>query len=139
MPPLTRFPRHGLIPLRPAVAWPRRRDALLRSRPARAGQQGQHIADGAFPAVWFWQRQVRLDVIPVAAAVLLLDHVAGLDQVGDDAERAALGDVQAGRDVAQAHPGVMSHAQQHPRVISQEGPARRPDKLPGSGKVLLVS
>jgi len=57
---------------------------------------------------------VRLDVVAVAAAVLLLDHVAGLGQVRDDAEGAAFSDVQAGRDVAQAHPGVMGDAQQDP-------------------------
>jgi hypothetical protein len=39
--------------------------------------------------------------VAVAAAVLLLDDVAGLGQVGDDAVGAALGDAQAGRDVAQ--------------------------------------
>jgi hypothetical protein len=35
-------------------------------------------------------------VVAVAAAVCLLDHVAGLGQIGEDAEGAALGDVQAG-------------------------------------------
>src|SRR5215472_1191256 len=74
---------------------------------AGAGQEGQHLTDGAFLAGGFWQREVRLDVVAVAAAVFLLDHVAGLDQVRDDAEGAAFGDPQAGRDVAQAYPGVM--------------------------------
>jgi hypothetical protein len=67
--------------------------------------------------------KVRLDVVAVAAAVLLLDHVPGRDQVGDDAEGAAFGNVQAGRDVTQAHPGVMGDEQENPGVISQEGPA----------------
>src|SRR6185437_17062376 len=62
-----------------------------------SGQEGQDLADGAFPPVRFGQRAVCLDVVAVAAAVLLLDHVTGLDQVGDDAEGAAFGDVQAGR------------------------------------------
>jgi len=44
---------------------------------------------------------VRLDLVAVTAAVLLLDHVAGLGQLGDDAVSAALGDAQPGRDVAQ--------------------------------------
>jgi hypothetical protein len=102
------------------------------------GQQGQDFADRALMPVRFRQRQVRLDVVAIAAAVLLLDDIAGLDQVRDDAERAALGDVQAGRDVTQAHPGVVSHAQQDPGVIGQEGPARHSGKLPDSGKILLV-
>jgi hypothetical protein len=49
----------------------------------------------------FGQREVRLDLAAVAAAVLLLDHVAGSGQAGDAAVGAALGDAQAGRDVAQ--------------------------------------
>jgi hypothetical protein len=39
--------------------------------------------------------------VAVAAAVSLLDHVAGSGQAGDDAAGAALGDAQAGRDVGQ--------------------------------------
>src|SRR5260370_3119001 len=93
------------------------------------------LPDGAFPLVWFWQREVRLDVVAVAAAVLLLDHVPGLDQVCDDAEGAAFSDVQAGRDVAQAHPWVMGDAQQDPGVINQEGPARRDRRAPDQRRV----
>src|SRR5690242_15340201 len=44
----------------------------------RSGQDGQDLADGAFPAYGLWQREVRLNVVVVAAAVLLLDHVPGL-------------------------------------------------------------
>jgi hypothetical protein len=87
-----------------------------------AGKKGQDFADGAFVPGGFWQRQVRLDLVAVAAAFLLLDHVAGLGQVGDDAVGAALGDAQADRDVAQAHPRVVCDAQQHPGVVGQEGP-----------------
>ena len=64
-----------------------------------------------FRSVWFWQRELRLNVVAVAAAVLLPDHVPGLDQVRDDAEGTAFRDVQAGRDVPQAHSGVMGDAQ----------------------------
>ena len=126
----------------PDLDTPLTRNALPVLQSLRESVQGEAVSviltDGGFPAVWFWQREMRLDVVPVAAAVLLLDYVAGLDQGGDDAESAALGDVQARRHVAQAHPGVMSHAQQHPGVVGQEGPARHPDKLPDSGKYLLV-
>jgi hypothetical protein len=51
-----------------------------------------------------------LDLVPVAAAVLVLDHVAACGEVGDDAVGAALGDVQRGGDVAQAYPGVVGDA-----------------------------
>src|SRR5690349_25016040 len=82
---------------------------------------------------------MRLDVIPVAAAVLLLDHVPGLDQVRDDAEGAPLGDVQAVRDIAQTHSGVAGDQQQNPGMGGQEGPARHFSMLPISGKNLLAS
>jgi len=88
----------------------RRIDTLSGRGRAGAGQEGQDLADGAFPPVRFGQREVCLDVVAVAAAVLLLDHVAGLDQVRDDAKGAAFSNGQAGRDVAQAHPGVVSDA-----------------------------
>ena len=58
-----------------------------------------------------------------SAAVLLLDEVAGCGQVGDDAVGAALGDAQAGGDVAQARARVVCDAHQHPGVASQETPA----------------
>jgi hypothetical protein len=40
----------------------------------------------------FGQREVRLDLVAAAAAVFLLDDLAGLGQLGDDAAGAALGD-----------------------------------------------
>jgi len=73
---------------------------------------------------------VRLDLVAVAAAVLLLDEVAGCGQVGDDAVGAALGDVQAGGDVAQACARVVGDAQQRPGVIGQETPACHDNSLP---------
>src|SRR5205823_358434 len=57
------------------------------------------LADRAFPAGGLGEREVGLDLVAVAAAVLLLDQVAGLGQLGDDAVGAALGD---------AHPGPAS-------------------------------
>jgi hypothetical protein len=44
---------------------------------------------------------MRLDPVTVAAAVFLLHYIAGLGQIDDDAVGAALGDAQAGRDIAQ--------------------------------------
>jgi hypothetical protein len=69
---------------------------------------------------------VGLDLVAVAAAVFLLDDVPGCDQVGHDAVGAALGDVQAGRDIAQPGARVAGDAQQDPGVIGQEAPARHP-------------
>jgi hypothetical protein len=91
---------------------------------ADARQEGEDFADGGFLGGGLGQREVRLDLEAVAAAVFLLDHVSGCGQVGDDAVRAALGDAQAGRDVAQPRAGVAGDAQQHPGVAGQETPAR---------------
>src|SRR6185437_4200296 len=99
-------------------------DCIGTASRVRSGQDGQDLADGAFPAYGLWQREVRLNVVVVAAAVLLLDHVPGLGQVREDAEGAAFGDVQAGRDVTQPHGGVVGDAQQDPGVVGQETPAR---------------
>jgi hypothetical protein len=77
-----------------------------------AREQGQHLAQGALLAGGFWQRKMRLDLVAVAPTVFLLDDVPGLGQVGDDAVSTALGDVQPGRDVAQAGPRVVRDAEQ---------------------------
>ena len=71
----------------------------LQSR-AGAREEGQDFADGGFLAGGFGPREMRLDLAAVAAAVVLLDHVAGSGQASDDAAGAALGDARAGRDVA---------------------------------------
>jgi hypothetical protein len=78
---------------------------LLWAGPVPGGEQGDDLADGWLPGAWLGYRQVSLDLVTVAASVLLRDHVAGLGQVGDDAVGAALGNAQAGRDVATLAPG----------------------------------
>ena len=65
---------------------------------------------------------MRLDLVAVAAAVLLLHDVPGLSQIGDDTVGAALGDAHPGRDVAQPHARVVGDAQQHPGMVGQETP-----------------
>ena len=49
------------------------------------------------------ERQVGLDLVAVAAAVLVLDDVPGLGEIGDDAVSGALGAARPGRDVGQLH------------------------------------
>ena len=65
-----------------------------------------------------------LDLVAVASAVLLRDHVAGLGEVGDDAMGTALSDAQAGRDVTQPRARVVGDMQQDPGVVGQETPLR---------------
>jgi hypothetical protein len=59
-----------------AVASGRSGPGQLQSR-AGAREQGQDVADGGFLAGGFGQREVRLDLVAVAAAVFLLRRVAG--------------------------------------------------------------
>jgi hypothetical protein len=63
-----------------------------------------------------------LDAIPVAATSLVFDHVAGVDEVGDDAVGAAFGDADHGGDVPEARAGVLGDAQQRPGVVGEEAP-----------------
>jgi hypothetical protein len=75
------------------------------------------------------QRQVGLDLVAVAAAVLLLHHITCPGEVGNDAVGAALGDAQAGGDVAQPRARVVGEAHQHPGVGGQETQSATPGKL----------
>jgi len=71
-----------------ASAWPG--SGQLRSR-CGAREEGQEFADDGRVRGWrFGQREVRLDLVAVAAAVFVLDHVAGCGQVGDDALRSVM-------------------------------------------------
>src|ERR1700734_2330370 len=88
------------------------------------GEESQNLAHGALPACGLWQREMRLDLVAVAAAVLLLDDVPGLGQVSDNAVGAALGDVEPGRYIAQADARVLCDAHQDSGVVGQERPAR---------------
>jgi hypothetical protein len=112
------------------------------SRPVRIGkacrpgqavlvsqQHGEDFADGRFPADGLGWGHVRLDPVAVAAAVLVLDDLPGLGEIGDDAVGGAPGDARPGRDVAQPHAGVVSDAQRHPGVAGQEVPVRYARKL----------
>ena len=86
--------------------------------------------DSVFAGGGFGQREVRLDLVAVAAAVFVLDDVPGVGQVGDDAVRAAFGDSQAGGDVPQPGAGVLGDAEQDPGVIGQEVPSSPPSCRP---------
>src|SRR6266568_1038630 len=98
------------------------------SGPVPGCEQGDDLADGRLPGTGLGYRQVSLDLVAVAAAVLLRDHVAGRGEVGDDAVGAALGDAQAGRDVTQSRARVVGDVQQNPGVVGQEAPVRHASK-----------
>jgi hypothetical protein len=56
----------------------------LQSR-AGAREEGEDVAEGGFLAGGSAQREVRLDLVAVAAAVFMLHQVAGCGRLGDDA------------------------------------------------------
>src|SRR3954452_13269801 len=82
----------------------------------------EQLTDRAFFARRIGQWEVVLDLVPVAASVALFDHVPRFGQIGDDAERGALRDVERRRDLAQTDTGIARDAQQHPRVVGEEVP-----------------
>jgi hypothetical protein len=57
------------------------------------------------PSAHVTVRSATLDLVAVAAAVLVLDDVPGFGEIGDDAVGGALGDARPGRDVSQRAPG----------------------------------
>ena len=63
-----------------------------------------------------------LDAVAIATAFLLLDDIAGLGQLRDDSERAALGDAERRGDVAQARPWILSYAHEGSGMVGEEGP-----------------
>jgi hypothetical protein len=65
---------------------------------------------------------MRLDLIAVAAAVLLLNDVTGRCQVRDDPVRTALGDADGSCNVPQPRTRILGDPQQDPRMVGQETP-----------------
>ena len=91
------------------------------------GDETEQLADGSLLDQGFGQGLIALDSVAVASAVLGLEHVAGLHQVGDDAECGSLGDAEGDGDLAQADAGVAGDAQQRLRVVGQEAPRHDTD------------
>ena len=87
------------------------------------GEELHQLTDRSLSQQGIWQRLVDLDVVAVAAAVLVLDHISGVHQIGDNAEGGALGDAKRGRDLPQPHARVVRDAQQRQSVVRQEAPS----------------
>jgi hypothetical protein len=99
--------------------------AVARTLPLGVDEQSEDVTDRSLSTDGFWQGEMVLDAIAVAAPVPVLDDVAGFGQVRDDGEGAALGDVERGGDVAQAHPGVVRDADEDPGMVGEEAPLGR--------------
>ena len=106
---------------------------------ALAGEEAEQLADGGLLAGRPGQREVGLDLVAIAAAFSLLDHVAGLGEVGDDGAGAALGDAQGGCDVAQPYPRDAGGGQQDPGMVGQQRPVLPACKNSNTRIILLVS
>jgi hypothetical protein len=71
---------------------------------------------------WMTQGQIRYHLVAVPPALPLAQHVALLDQLGEDPVGGALGDPDCGGDVPQADSGVISNAAKDVGVVGQEVP-----------------
>lgn len=85
-------------------------------------EQFEHLADGPLLADCPAQWEIAADVVAVAPAFLFFDDIAGVGELGDDAERAALGDAERGGDVAEAHARIVRDADERSGVVGEEAP-----------------
>ena len=69
------------------------------------------------------KRQLRVELVFISPSDSYARKVAISDQVGNDALRGALGYANPFGHVAEPDLGVTRNAQQHMRVIGQEGPS----------------
>ena len=97
------------------------RRALAR---ARLDEEVEHLADRALTVRRPGQWEVLLDLVAVTTPVPLLDDVPGGGEVGDDAVRAAFGDAERGRDVAEPDSRIVRDRHQRTRMIRQKAPLR---------------
>jgi len=72
------------------------------------------------------QRKVRLDLVAVPPPLSLPQHVASLDQLGEDPVGGAFGDPDRGGDVPQADSRVIGNAYEDVGVVGEEVPAGCP-------------
>lgn len=88
-----------------------------------AREHRKNFPEGLLAGNGLWKRLVRHDVVPVAAAILVLADVADRCQVSHDAVGASLGDAQAGREVTRSHPRIVREKQQRTAMVTHEAPA----------------
>ena len=90
---------------------------------ASSDQNREQIANLALLDEGMTQWKLRYDLVLVAPALSLTQHIALLDQLGEDPVSGALGDPHRSGDVAQANPRIMSDADQDMSVVGQKVPA----------------
>ena len=72
------------------------------------------------------QGKIGYDLVAVAPSLSLPQHVASLDQLGEDPVGGAFGDPHCGRYVPEADSGVIGHAAEDVGVVGEEVPAGCP-------------
>jgi hypothetical protein len=95
------------------------RDRLVSPR----GQETEKLADLELALSGVAHRRMGIHHIPVSPADPLPTHVAGIDQVLDDALRRALRHTHQLRDVPQPRVGVVLDAEEDLRVVREKMPA----------------
>lgn len=87
-----------------------------------------------------WKRQVVLNLIAIATSVSLLHDVAGFGQIVDNSVGTPFGEVETGRDIAQAHLRIASDAEECPTMVAEESPSGHGGIIPAiSRNILLVA
>jgi hypothetical protein len=69
------------------------------------------------------QGKLRLDLVAVPAAMSLAEHIALVDQLGEDLVSTPLRDPDSSGDIAQPDTGVMGDAEEDVGVVGEEVPA----------------
>jgi hypothetical protein len=101
--------------------------------PGRGNQHFEQIAHLSPLDEGMTQRKLRHDLVAIPSALSLAQHVALVDELGEDPVGGAFGDPDRGGDVAQADARIMGHAGEDMGVIGQKVPS------PGRrGRLLLL-
>ena len=87
-------------------------------------QQPEQVADLAVLGKWVAQGELRVDLVAVAPALPLAQHVSLIDELGEDPVCRPLGDADGAGEVAKPDAGITSHAYQYVRMIGQKAPPR---------------
>jgi hypothetical protein len=98
------------------------RDSGWRALRRRADQDLEQVADLALLLEGVTQGTPRHDRVAIASALPLAQQVARFDQLGQDPVGGALGNADRRGDVADADPGVVSHADEDVGVVGQKVP-----------------
>jgi hypothetical protein len=112
----------GICARRPACGLRRLDPSAGRGRPHEHPQQ---VADRPLLDEGVAERTLAHDLVAVPPAVSLAQHVALVDELGEDPVGGPLGDADRGGDVAKADPGIIGDAGEDVGVVCQKVPAGR--------------